>query len=444
MTTGSKHRESETIRVDGKIEGRGSATDDALVGIRVLPGVDEDHLAGSILRARKAGHDVVVCACGDVGEAVLTFADELSVPVLYTDSNRLDAADALVPHAREAGYPGVLWQADPASRVDFKASTLKLLDRNDYLSDVVSESPVSTDPHVLVGIPAHNEERAIGDVVAGAVQHADEVLVVDDGSDDNTVEQARQAGATVLEHETNRGYGGALKTIFEEASRANTDSLVIVDADGQHNPGEIPDLVETHEATDADIVIGSRFAEDGDTDAPLYRRFGLGVVNLLTNLSLGVVRSKSWIKDTQSGFRLYSRSAIDSLAADGDIGDQMSASTDILYHAHHNDLDIEEVGAEVKYDVEDASNLNPVSHGITLVMNIVRTIEQDRPVTILGVPGFFSTLVGVGFGYWAFSNYIASGTFPLGIAVVSVFFGLAGIFASFTAIILHSLNQHLN
>jgi hypothetical protein len=77
-------------------------------------------------------------------------------------------------------------------------------------------------------------------------------------------------------------------------------------------------------------------------------------------------------------------------------------------------------------------------------MNLLRTVERDRPVTVLGVPGFISALLGIGFGYWTFSTYISSGVFPLGLAVTSVFFALAGIFACFTAIILHSLNAHLS
>jgi hypothetical protein len=76
-------------------------------------------------------------------------------------------------------------------------------------------------------------------------------------------------------------------------------------------------------------------------------------------------------------------------------------------------------------------------------MNILRTVERDRPVTVLGIPGFVSVLVGIGFGYWTFTNYISTGTFPLGLAVTATFFALAGVFASFTAIILHALNTHL-
>jgi len=437
-------RDSPAAETGADSELERHSKDRPVLGIRVTPTTEADHLAGSVLRAREAGYDCLAYATTELTGVLEGFVERLELSILPVHrSNRTDPLDPVVSFAKDAGYPGLLVQNDLESAVDFETTMSSFQDSRDYLVEVEYASPVSNEPHILVGIPAYNEEQAIGDVVEEARNYADDVLVVDDGSTDATVCQAENAGATVIEHETNKGYGGALKTVFEEAARVHADSLVIIDADGQHNPDEIPNLVETHEQTSADIVIGSRFTEDGDTDAPLYRRFGLGVVNLLTNLSLGVVRSRSWIEDTQSGFRLYSRAAVRSIAEAGDIGDNMSASTDILYHAHHNDFIVEEVGAEVNYDVEDASNLNPVSHGITLVMNILRTIEQDRPITILGVPGFLSTLLGIGFGYWTFSNYIATGTFPIGIAVVSVFFGLAGIFASFTAIILHSLNTQL-
>ncbi|WEL16731.1 MULTISPECIES: glycosyltransferase family 2 protein [unclassified Halorhabdus] len=422
-----------------------TTTDSPVVGIQFRKTTDLDRLAGSILRAQQANHDVIIYSSVTIPDLIKDIIAQLEVPVIQPEKRAdADPVDLVTLFARTTGYPGVLLKDDLEYRIDFERSAQRLQTGADYVIEASYEPPLPPEPHVLVGIPAYNEQQAIADVVANAQPNADDVLVVDDGSDDRTVERADSAGATVIEHETNQGYGGALKTIFENASRVNADSLVIVDADGQHDPEEIPALVETQQATDAEIVIGSRFSDGGWTDAPLYRRFGLGVVNILTNLSLGVVRPASWITDTQSGFRLYSGVAIDSLADADDIGDTMSASTDILYHAHHNNFDIEEAGAEVNYDVEDASNINPISHGITLVMNILRTIEQDRPVTILGIPGFCLSLLGIGFGYWTFSNYIATGTFPMGIAIASVFFGLAGVFASFTAIILHSLNQHLD
>lgn len=113
---------------------------------------------------------------------------------------------------------------------------------------------------------------------------------------------------------------------------------------------------------------------------------GFRLVNLLTNLSLGVLRGRSRIKDTQSGFRAYDRDAITSLASEGDICNHMGASTDILHHAHEHDFEIAEVGADIQYDVEEGSTQNPVQHSITLVMNLVKTIERQRPISTLGVP----------------------------------------------------------
>jgi len=151
------------------------------------------------------------------------------------------------------------------------------------------------------------------------------VLVIDDGSSDDTVLLAKEAGATVIEHEENGGYGAALRTAFREANRRRADHLVILDGDGQHDPSDIPGAVDV-QGDGADIVIGSRFAEGSETELPLYRRFGLAVVNALTNLSMGVlVRSKSRVGDTQSGFRTYNREAIESLSEDPSIGSGMSA-----------------------------------------------------------------------------------------------------------------------
>jgi len=147
-------------------------------------------------------------------------------------------------------------------------------------------------------------------------------------------------------------------------------------------------------------------------------------VNALTNLSMGVVRSKSRVGDTQSGFRTYNREAIESLSEDPSIGSGMSASTDILYHAHQHGYELEEIGTTIDYDVEDASTHNPVSHGISLVGNILRTVERERPIMVLGVPGFLSSFVGLGFGYWTFVNYISSGTFPIELALISATFAL--------------------
>lgn len=177
---------------------------------------------------------------------------------------------------------------------------------------------------------------------------------------------------------------------------------------------------------------------------PLYRLFGLLIVNVLTNLSLGVVRRRSWVSDTQSGFRAYSREAIRSLAADDGIEDGMEASTDILYHANEHDYVVDEVGTTIRYDGEDTNSQNPLLHGMALVGNVVRTVERERPLTALGLPGVLAVTVGVGFGYWTVANYLQTGTFPAGLALVCLFGTFLGSLLVLVSVVLHSLNSHLD
>lgn len=254
-----------------------------------------------------------------------------------------------------------------------------------------TERRLTTD--VVIGIPAYNEADTVFDVVR-ACDPAVDVVVVDDGSDDRTASVAAAAGATVLQHDTNRGYGAALATLFSAAHDHGVDHLVVIDADGQHDPADALDLVATQRATQGDIVIGSRFVEGAATDMPLYRRAGLGVINGLTAAALAVGYSAERVADTQSGFRAYNADAIELLACRADLSDGMDASLDILFHAADEDYDFTETPVDVTYDVEEANTHNPVVHGTVLVSNIVGRVLADRPGRVLAVPGALCLLVG--------------------------------------------------
>jgi len=396
----------------------------------------------TIHRALDRGHDVFVLQPGETACETVRFAKRFDVEVVQAqdsgDVQRHKEELAIAASVRD--YDTVIVPPLGCERIVYD-ETLAAVDEDTLQVDAVTERDVELSGETVVGIPAYNEAGSIGDVVREARGHADSVLVVDDGSADETAVEARGAGAVVIEHDQNQGYGQALKTLFSEAAERDVGALVVIDADGQHDPSDISRLAGELEAGESNLVIGSRFAGDGDTNAPVYRRFGLWVVNTLTNLSMGVVRPQSRVQDTQSGFRAYDSNLVESLAEGDEVGDRMSASTDILYHAHEYEFTIKEVGTTIDYDVEDASSQNPISHGLNLVNNILKTVERQRPISVLGVPGFVSTVVGVGFGYWTFSNYITTGNFPLGFAIASVFFALVGIFSAFTGIILHSLNQ---
>ena len=425
------------------------ASDSPAVGI-VVSDADAGTVARVILRAHRNGHQVLVAWASPPTQRsepeALAFARQLNAIVVApeVETTEMGLWDLLRDAARERGYPGLIRHQNPEAYISYERTLKRFRSGETYAVDAEPGVPPDENANVglLVGIPAYNEAAAIADVVTEAAAFADEVLVVDDGSDDDTADRARGAGAVVVEHEQNQGYGSALRTLFEEADRRRASRLVVIDGDGQHDVADIPRLVDRLDETGAQVVIGNRF--NGNTaDVPVYRRFGLWVINLLTNASMGVVRPKKRIADTQSGFRAYDREMIRSLAESGAIDTSMAASTDILYHARRKGYDIVEVGTTIRYDVEEASSQNPVTHGLVLVSNILRTIEREHPITILGVPGFLMSVIGLSFAYWSVANYVRTGTLPFGPALASSSFLLFGIFACFTAIILHSLETHL-
>jgi hypothetical protein len=249
------------------------------------------------------------------------------------------------------------------------------------VSEQAGSSSESNDPAgVLVGIPAYNEEKTVRELVAAASDHADEVVVVDDGSSDETAQAVRESSATLVRHTENQGYGATLKTIFECAYSRNVAHLVILDADGQHDPDDIPMLVSTQCEADAELVTGSRFMGGSSAEMPRYRQFGLSVINSCTNLSLRVGYSYPGVTDSQCGFRAYDDTAIETMATTGEIGSGMGASLDVLFQAAQENYDIAEVPTQIDYDVDNASSRNPLVHGFGLLQSLVLSVLRDRPL----------------------------------------------------------------
>lgn len=216
-------------------------------------------------------------------------------------------------------------------------------------------------PTKCVVIPAHNEDRTVGKVVFDSLKHANRVIVVDDGSTDDTVDVARDNGAKVIELGKNYGYGFAITTGFNVAKEIY-DIVVTIDADGQHNPSEIPILLEPIVKDEADIVIGSRFLQD--IKIPFYRRFGIWLITLAFNLG------KSNITDSQSGFRAFKSDVLRELNIE-ETG--FGQTTEIMIKARKHGYRIKEVPISCSYrNLKEDSHMNPLRHGFDVIWATIK------------------------------------------------------------------------
>ncbi len=169
-----------------------------------------------------------------------------------------------------------------------------------------------TPGRVLLVIPAFNEEHSVGGVVRAARRLHYDVCVVDDSSADRTAEQAADAGAPVLRLPVNLGVGGALRCGFRWALEHGFDTVVQVDGDGQHDPAQVGVLLDAMRDSEADMVVGSRFADGaGPYQVHGARRFAMRILSVRVRRVSGIR-----VQDSSSGFRAIRRPLLDRFAAD--------------------------------------------------------------------------------------------------------------------------------
>jgi len=291
-----------------------------------------------------------------------------------------------------------------------------------------------SEPLVIVGIPAYNEERTIGRIVLEAQKYADKIIVCDDGSIDYTAKIAQSLGADVIIHGINSGYGASLKSLFCRAHELGADVFVTLDADGQHEPKELSALIEPILNGDADVVIGSRFVgKTGAEEMPKYRQMGAKLITKMVNGS-----AKNGVTDAQSGFRAYNHLALERINF---CETGMGASVEILLKASKSNLRIVEVPSTCKYNLGDegTSTENPLSHGVSVIFSLIRLIVEERPLVFLGIPSLFCLLAGVGFGIWMLQLYAIKGVIETNIALAAFSFVLIGFFMLSTSITLYAI-----
>jgi glycosyltransferase involved in cell wall biosynthesis len=304
------------------------------------------------------------------------------------------------------------------------------------ISEVVEKaSGAGREPFVVVGIPAFNEEKTIAKVIIEAQEYASEVVVCDDGSTDCTAKIAERLGANVIRHKENLGYGAAIKSLFKFAKDSNADILVTLDADGQHDPAEVPNVLTPIVNDAADIVIGSRFVDKRLAyTIPWYRRAGIRFITRLANNT-----PTHGVSDAQSGFRAYNRRSLEFLDM---FENGMGVSVEILMDAKKQGLRICEVPSSCSYEKDlRASTHNPARHGTDVAMCIIKLLVEDKPLQMLGVPGIICLVVGTIFGVWMLQLYAIEHQITTNIALASIAFILIGFFCLSTAITLYAISR---
>ncbi len=285
---------------------------------------------------------------------------------------------------------------------------------------------------ILALIPAYNEERFIGSVVLKARRYVADVIVIDDGSTDETAMIAEAAGARVLYQSHNQGKAAALNMGFEFARQFGATAVVVLDGDGQHSPNDIPALVQPILDGKADMVVGSRFMGVA-SNTPGWRIVGQHALTVATNAASGVA-----LTDSQNGFRALSQKAIEHLRFRSQ---GFSVESEMQFLIKQHNLVVAEVPIAVNYD--EKSKRNPVAHGLQVLNGILRMIGQHRPLFFFGVPGLLILIAGILWGLVVIDRMATYGVLATGYALVAVTLCITGMFSIFTGIILHTIRAYM-
>jgi len=287
------------------------------------------------------------------------------------------------------------------------------------------------DARILVCIPAFNEAKSITEIISKSKKYASGVIVYDDGSSDDTSEVAKSAGAIVIRNPENKGYGVAIRSLFQAAKEQDADIMVTLDSDGQHDPDQIAEVIEPLKQG-FDIVIGSRFLKrDGKQKVPRYRSFGIKTITKLTQAA-----SYHGLTDSQSGFRAYNKNALSKINL---FEDGMAVSVEILLRAKEKNLSTVEVPITISYDSRETSTHNPISHGIGVLYSVFQFISLRHPLAFYGLPGIALLGIAAYFLKNALHLFSTTGYVSTNMILISVGIAVVGVVLLATAAIVYTL-----
>jgi glycosyltransferase involved in cell wall biosynthesis len=281
-------------------------------------------------------------------------------------------------------------------------------------------------------IPVYNEEKLIENVIKRCKLFVDEVIVCDDGSTDQTVINAKNAGAHVLTHKENFGKGEAMKTLFNYAKKSDADIMVTIDGDGQFLPEEIPKIIEPITKKQSDIVIGYRF--DDSEEMPSYRKLGNKMLDKVTNLA-----SDLPFRDTQGGFRAYSRKAFDSISFSTK---GFGVDSEILIDASRKGLKISEEKIAVIYNTgEKTSTKGPLAHSSEVLGFLLESIAIHHPLRYLGIPGTILAIIGIVIGMFVLTIFNETRYFSVPFTLITIATLVIGTLLMLMSVVLYSITK---
>jgi len=217
---------------------------------------------------------------------------------------------------------------------------------------------------ICVIIPSYNEKNGIKEVVKTIFQKGLDVVVVDDGSSDNSADLAKQGGATVIIHKINMGKGRSLQDGFDYAIDRNYDAVITLDGDGQHRPEEIGRFIDKYEKEKPSIIIGNRMKDA--KNMPALRRG--------TNIVMSYIVSKICkqnIPDSQCGYRLISADVLRKIKL---LTSRYDAESEILIKASRMRFRIDSVPISTVYEGQ-SSQINPVVDTVRFIKMLIRILK---------------------------------------------------------------------
>src|SRR6266498_3516963 len=284
---------------------------------------------------------------------------------------------------------------------------------------------------IIAASHAYNEGTTIGSVVLKARQFASEVVVVDDGSTDDTAETAALAGAHVIRHARNLGKGMAIRSAWMYARERGPDAFVLLDGDHQHDPHDIPRIVEPILAATADVALGVRWGKT--SGMPLYRRIGKRALDYAT----AAATKNGMLTDSQCGFRVFSPRALDAIEP---TDDGLSIESQMLVEAQERNLRIREVNIDARYDL-DGSTLAPGKHGTSVLGRIITLVSEKRPLFFFGLSGVALLGVAIFLGLVVVERFYATRQLAIGYTFIVAMSAIVGIISVFIGIVLNAMKK---